>query len=445
MSRVRSSARPAQLIAGAFLTAIAIGTALLCLPAATQSGERAPFVDSLFTSTSAVCVTGLVTVDTATYWSTFGKVVILALIQVGGLGIMTVATVVAVALFRRTSLATRMALQAETKAVSAEDLRRIVRRIVAFSVVSEAVLAVWLTVRFMTAHHQSPGEATWSGIFHAVSAFNNAGFSIYTDNLMGFLTDAWVLVPVSAAVILGGLGFPVVFELLRSWRAPLRWSALTRVTLAMTGALLLLGTLGMLVAEADNPATWGGLPPGQQLVASFFTATMPRTAGFNAVDVAAMQPESLVLTDFLMFVGGGSAGTAGGIKVTTAGLLIFAVVAELRGRADVEIGHRRISSQSQRQALSVAVISAGTVAASILLLMTLTSFRFEEVAFEVVSAFGTVGLSTGITDDMPTSGKILLTLLMFVGRVGPLTFALALAARYRSSLHRRPEERMSIG
>jgi Trk-type K+ transport system membrane component len=201
----------------------------------------------------------------------------------------------------------------------------------------------------------------------------------------------------------------------------------------------------MLLAEADNPDTWGDLPPGQQLVASFFSATMPRTAGFNAVDIADMRSESLVMTDFLMFIGGGSAGTAGGIKVTTVGLLLFAVVAELRGRTDVEIGHRRISSQSQRQALAVAVMSAGTVALSILVLMALTPFRFEEVAFEVVSAFGTVGLSTGITYEMPTSGKILLTLLMFVGRIGPLTFALALAARYRSSLHRRPEEKMSIG
>jgi trk system potassium uptake protein TrkH len=442
---VRTAARPAQLIAGAFGTAIAVGTALLSLSAATQSGERAPLVDALFTSTSAVCVTGLVTVDTETYWSTFGKAVILGLIQVGGLGIMTVATLVAVVLFRRTSLATRMALQAETKAVSAEDLRRIVRRIVVFSLVSEAVLAAILTVRFLTRYDQSAGEAVWSGVFHAVSAFNNAGFSLYSNNLMDFLTDAWVLLPISAAVIVGGLGFPVVFELLRSWRQVDRWSALTRVTVAMTATLLALGTVAMLVAEADNPETWGDLPPGQQLVASFFSATMPRTAGFNAVDIADMRPETLVLTDFLMFIGGGSAGTAGGIKVTTVGLLLFAVVAELRGRTDVEIGRRRISSQSQRQALAVAVISAGTVAASILLLMALTPFRFEEVAFEVVSAFGTVGLSTGITYEMPTSGKILLTLLMFAGRIGPLTFALALAARYRSSLHRRPEEKMSIG
>jgi Trk-type K+ transport system membrane component len=260
-----------------------------------------------------------------------------------------------------------------------------------------------------------------------------------------FSTDAWVLLPIAVAVIVGGLGFPVVLELVREWRNPRRWSALTRVTVTMTASLLVIGTVVLALVEAGNQATWGDRSDAQQALAAFFTAVMPRTAGFNAVDIAAMRPESLVLTDLLMFIGGGSAGTAGGIKVTTLGVLLFAVAAELRGRTDVVIGRRRVTAETVRQALSVTVLSAGLVAVSIMVMMAMTSLPFESIAFEVVSAFGTVGLSLGITSSLPDPAAYLLVLLMFVGRIGPLTFASALAARQKVRLHRRPEERIPIG
>jgi trk system potassium uptake protein TrkH len=438
-------ARPAQAIALSFASAIAVGTILLSLPLATAEGDRAPFVDALFTATSAICVTGLVVVDTGSYWSPFGQVVITLLIQAGGLGIMALATLIAIVFFRRMGLQSRMAAQAETKSVSATDLRRIIKRIVLFSILVETILAMLLTARFLTAYDMNVTEALPSGIFHAISAFNNAGFSLYSDNLIRFAADGWVLLSVAAAVIIGGLGFPVVFELRSNWRRPTRWSILTRVTVVMTLLLLVIGTVVFLASESDNARTWGGKSPGQQILSSFFTAVMPRTAGFNIIDVGAMESESLVLTDLLMFIGGGSAGTAGGVKITTLGILLFIVWAELRGRPDVEIGRKRVSTETQRQALTIVFLSLGIVTAGTILLILTTPFTFEQSVFEAISAFGTVGLSTGITSSLPDAAKYSLILLMFAGRIGPLTFASALAARSTTRVHRRPEERMSIG
>lgn len=441
----RLFSQPAQAIATSFLAMVMVGTAVLSLPFATAGPERAPFVDALFTATSAVCVTGLTTVDTGTYWSTGGQVAIAVLIQVGGLGIMTLATLVAVIFFRRMGLHTRMAAQTETRSFSAGDLRRIVRRIVVFSLVVEGVLAVVLATRFLTAYDMSPGAAAYSGGFHAVSSFNNAGFSIYSDNLVGFAKDPLILFPIALAVIIGGLGFPVVFELLRSWRRPRQWSALTRVTVVITSILLILATVALYLSERGNAATWGTMDVGEQWLASFFSGVMPRTAGFNIVDISAMRSESLAFTDVLMFIGGGSAGTAGGLKVTTLGVLALTVWAELRGKPDVEIGHRRIGTTVQRQSLAVAALGAILVVIGTSVLLMFTSFTFEQVFFESVSAFGTVGLSTGITADLPNEAKYALVVLMFAGRVGPLTFASALASRGKTQMARRPEERMSIG
>lgn len=438
-------ARPAQAIALSFAGAIAVGTGLLSLPLATAEGGQAPFVDALFTATSAVCVTGLVTVDTGTYWSAFGQVVIALLIQIGGLGIMTLATLIAIVFFRRMGLSARMAVQSETKAVSAADLRRIVKRIVLFSILIEFTLALLLIGRFLTSYGMSITEAIPSGIFHSISAFNNAGFSLYSDSLTRFAHDGWVLLSIAAAVIIGGLGFPVVFELRSQWRHPRKWSMLTRVTVVMTGLLLAVGTVAFLASESGNEQTWGSWNTGQQLLASFFTSVQPRTAGFNIVDVGSMEQESLALTDILMFIGGGSAGTAGGVKITTVGILLFVVWAELRGRPDVEIGRKRVNSELQRRALTIVFLSLGLVIAGTVILILTAPFTFEQSVFEAISAFGTVGLSTGITADLPDAAKYTLILLMFAGRVGPLTLASALAVRSTTRIHRRPEESMSIG
>jgi trk system potassium uptake protein len=417
----------------------------LSLPVATAEGSRADLVTALFTATSAVCVTGLIVVDTETYWSRFGQVAILVLIQIGGLGIMTLATLVAAMLSRRMGLRARLVAQAETKAMTAADIRRVIRNIVFFTLSCELVVAVVLAARFLIAYGQAPGQAIYGGVFHAVSAFNNAGFSIHADNLMRYVADPWINLVVAAAVITGGLGFPVIFELARSWRRPKTWTVLTRITVLTTVTLLVAGTIAIAAAEARNHQTLGPLTGGNKLVGAFFASTVARTAGFNTVDVAAWRPETLLIHDILMFIGGGSAGTAGGIKVTTFGLLAYVIWSEMRGQPDVTVGRRRISSTNQRQALAVALLGIGLVVPSALLLLVLSPFPFDVVLFEAVSAFATVGLSTGITDDLTTPAQLLLAVLMFVGRTGPLTLASALAVRERARRYRLPEERTVVG
>ncbi|WP_448624940.1 TrkH family potassium uptake protein [Geodermatophilus sp. URMC 64] len=436
---------PGRVIAAAFAAAVVVGTALLMLPVARAGEGRADILTALFHSTSAVCVTGLVTVDTGTYWSGFGQAIILLLIQVGGLGIMTLATLVALLLSRRLGLRARLIAQAETKALSPSDVRRVVGRVVLFSLASEAVVAAVLAVRFAVGYDEFLPRAIYDGVFHAISAFNNAGFSPYRDNLIGFAGDPWISLPIAAAVIVGGLGFPVVFELARTWRRPRTWSVLTRITVVVTVVLLVLGWAGMLIFEGGNPDTLGGLPTGDRILAAFVAGVMPRTAGFNNLDIAAFAPETLLFTDALMFIGGGSAGTAGGIKVTTFGLLAYVLWAEMRGDPDVEVGRRRVPATNQRQALAIALLGIGLVAVSTFLMEALSDFSFDQVLFETISAFATVGLSTGITADLPAAAQVLLVVLMYVGRIGPLTLASGLALRERARRHQLPEERTIVG
>ncbi len=437
---------PAQVIVGGFGFAVLTGTLLLALPAATTGPESASPLTALFTSTSAVCVTGLIVVDTETHWSVFGEVVIMCLIQVGGLGIMTLATLFALLVSGRVGLRARLLAQAETKTLSASDVRRVVRNVVIFSLVSEAVLALVLCLRFLLGYHEGFGRSLYLGVFHSISSFNNAGFALWPDSLVRFASDAWICLPVSLAVIVGGLGFPVVFELARSWRRPRRWSVLTRITLAVTGALLVLGTLAITVFEWSNPRTLGALPESSRFAAGFFTAVMPRSGGFNILQLSEMKNESWLVTDILMFIGGGSAGTAGGIKVTTFGLLAFVIWAELRGESQVNVGHRRLPDTVQRQALTIALLGVGLVAAGTFALLALSDQTLDEVAFEVISAFGTVGLSIGATTaSMPSAGQALLVALMFIGRVGPVTLFSALALRERTRHYELPEERPIVG
>ncbi|MFI6839014.1 TrkH family potassium uptake protein [Nonomuraea africana] len=436
---------PAQVIVTGFGAAVLLGTALLALPLATTSGQSAGWLAALFTATSAVCVTGLVVVDTETHWSVFGEVVIAALVQIGGLGIMTLATLFTVLVSGRVGLRVRIFAQAETKTVRMVDIRHVVRKVVLFSLACEAVVAVLLTARFAFGYGEPFGRAVYLGVFHAVSSFNNAGFALWSDNLMGFVSDPWICLTIAVAVIVGGLGFPVMFELVRSWRHPGKWSVLTRLTVGITAILLVGGTLVFLATEWHNPRTLGALDDPGKVLAAFFTAVMPRTAGFNSLDIAAMYPSSWLATDLLMFIGGGSAGTAGGIKVTTFGLLAFVIWAEMRGEPEVNIGHRRLPETAQRQAISISLISVALVAVSTYVMLVLTPHTLDQVLFEVVSAFGTTGLSTGITAQTGTAGQVLLVLLMFVGRTGPLTLGSALALKDRTRRYQLPEERVIVG
>ncbi len=436
---------PAQVVATGFATAVALGSALLSLPAATESGERAELIDAVFTATSAVCVTGLITVDTGAYWSAFGEAVILVLIQAGGLGIMTLATLFAVLVSRRLGLRARLLAQAETKSLSLKDVRRVVRNIALFTFGTEAVVAAVLTAAFAVEDGRSFSSALYHGVFHAVSAFNNAGFSPNSDSLMQYVADPWICLPIAFAIVVGGLGFPVIFELRRSWRRPKTWSVLTRITVVLTGVLLAAGTLVITAAEYTNPRTLGPLSASEKWLAGFFASVNARTAGFNSIDTSGQGSESLLATDILMFIGGGSAGTAGGIKVTTFGLLAFVIWAEMRGQPGAEVGRRRIPGTNQRQALAIALMGIGAVAVSTFALLGMTTYNLDRVLFEAISAFSTVGLSTGITDDLPTGGQVVLIVLMFVGRIGPLTLASALALRHRARRYELPEERTIVG
>lgn len=435
---------PAQVVVAAFAVALAVGTALLWLPIASSRPGGAPLVTALFTATSALCVTGLTTVDTATYWSGFGQVVILALIQAGGFGIMTMASLLGLLVSRRMGLRTRITAAAETKSLDLGDVRRVLTGVLLVTVITEATVATLLTVRWAVGHGEPLGRALELGWFHAVSAFNNAGFGLFSDNLMGLAHDPWILVPIALAVITGSLGFPVIMELLRELR-PRKWSLHTKLTVGMTVVLLVGGTLFITAGEWGNPGTIGGFSPSDRVLNGFFHAVMPRTAGFNAWDYAEVTDGTLLATIMLMFVGGGSAGTAGGIKVTTFVILFFAILAEVRGERSVNAFDRRIDSRTQRQALTVALLAVAAVMGSTLLLIELTDHSLAAVLFETTSAFATVGLTTGITPTLPASAQLVLAALMFLGRLGPITLVSALALRERQRRYQLPEGRPIIG
>ncbi|GIG41214.1 potassium transporter TrkG [Cellulomonas phragmiteti] len=279
--------------------------------------------------------------------------------------------------------------------------------------------------------------------FHSISAFNNAGFALFSDSLMGFAADPWICVPTTVAVVLGGLGFPVILEVWRQHRRPSRWSLHTKITLLMTGALIPLGAVFFLVAEWGN--TLSGFSVPGRVLAAFTQSVMSRTAGFNSVDTGSMHEGTLLGTDVLMFIGGGSASTAGGIKVTTFAVLLFVIWSEVRGDPDVTLFSRRIATSAQRQAVSVALVGVAVVVVPTIVITLGSTFGMSEVLFEVISASATVGLSTGITAELGTGHQLLLVVLMFLGRLGPITFATALAVRERQRFFRHPESAPIIG
>ncbi|MGI9823793.1 TrkH family potassium uptake protein [Agromyces sp. Marseille-Q5079] len=443
--RLQVALHPAQAVVLGFATAIVIGALVLMLPMSTSSGAWADPIDALFTATSAVCVTGLTVVDTATFWSPFGQVVILALIQLGGLGIMIFASLIGLALARRLSVRSRMNAAAEAKAVGFDDVRGLVRGIVLISFFIEAAVFMLLLPRFLFGYGYDLGAASWHAMFHAVSSFNNAGFALYTDNLMGFVDDPFICLPIAAAIILGGLGFPVIMQLRREFARPLHWSMNTKLVLWGTVVLLIAGTAYITLLEWDNLDTLGSLDPAGRLLAGFFQSVQTRTAGFNSVDIGAMREETWIGMDVLMFIGGGPAGTAGGIKVTTFAVLFFIMLTELRGEGAVNIFGKRLSRAVHRQAITVVLLAVGAVFTATIALMLITGLDLDRVLFEAVSAFGTVGLSTGITGALPPAAELILTVLMFLGRLGPLTLGSAIALRQRRILYELPKERPAIG
>jgi Trk-type K+ transport system membrane component len=322
----------------------------------------------------------------------------------------------------------------------------VVVRVIAISLAVELLTAAPLAARFDLSYHEPPGRALYLALFHAVSAFNNAGFALFTDNMIPFATDPWICLPLALATVVGGIGFPVLFELGRRLAGrTARWSLHLRVTVSTYAILFVIGVAAFLVSEWDNPDTLGPADVAGKLVMGVFNGVQPRTAGFNSVDIGQLDPATLLITDVLMFIGGGSAGTAGGIKVTTFALLAFVMLAEVRGEPTVHVLGRRLPSVIQRQALTVALAGVGLVMASTVTLLEISDIGLDAVLFETVSAFATVGLSTGITPHLPTAGKLVLVALMFLGRLGPITLASALALREHERRYELPEERTIVG
>ncbi|HEX6969551.1 MAG TPA: potassium transporter TrkG [Micromonosporaceae bacterium] len=437
---------PVRIVAAGLVAAIAIGTLLLMLPAARAGPDRSDFFTALFTATSAISTTGLAITDTDTYWSTFGQVIITLLTQVGGYGIITGAMLTLLLVSHRLGLRGRLVLTAESKLrLDIGNTRALLVWTATAMLVCEAVIAAILTLRFWTSYEDPLGRAAWHGVFHAVQAFNNGGFALFTAGPDRLIGDVWVSLPLTLGVIVGSLGFPVLFELLHRHR-PRQWSIQARLTVWGTLILLAAGLLATLYFERDNPATLRPLDPGRRLLVSFVLGAIPRSGGFYAVDFGELHEESLAVTTILMFIGGGSASTAGGIKVTTFFLLGYVIWAELRGEPDVVIGRRRIASVTQRQALTVALLSVALVIAATLILTRETSgVPLNHLLFEVVSAFSTAGLSLGIAPTLSLPGQVVLMILMFVGRLGTIVAASALAVNTRHRHYRYPEERPIVG
>jgi trk system potassium uptake protein len=438
--------RPGMVLVVGFASAIVVLSIVLTLPVAHADGVTTTFRQAFFTATSAVCVTGLTVVDTPMHWSTFGEIAIISGVQFGGLGFMVSASLLGLAVARRMGLRTRILAAAETRAEGLGDVGRVLRGVAAVSLSVQVVIAVVLGLRFWLRYDQTFGRAAYNGVFHSISAFNNAGFALFSDNLMGFATDPVICLSIASAVLVGGLGFPVLFELGRELGTPARWSLHTKITLFGSALLLVGGTVAFTTFEWQNRATLGPLGvPGKLLVGFFSGGVQPRSAGFNSLDYSQLNETSLLITDCLMFIGGGSAGTSGGIRVTTFMLLFFAILAEVRGEPSVDAFGRQIPVAVLRQALSVALLGVALVVSGTLAVLAVSDLDLDRVLFEVVSAFGTTGLSTGITPALPPAAQYVLIVLMFAGRLGPITVASALALRERQRLFRLPEERPIVG
>jgi trk system potassium uptake protein len=419
------------------------GGLLLATPQASAGPDAVPVNDAVFTAVSAVSTTGLAVVDTTSAWSDFGLVVLLVLMQLGGLGIMTVAALLALAIGRRLG-DSHEAVLAESPTIQRGDVRQSLVAVIALSAVIELVATLVLAAG-LVADGQPLGAALWRGLFSAVSAFNNVGLSLWGGAVVDAPGGLWTALWLSAAIFAGGLGPRVFRDLRRRLRGGRRLSLHSRVTLWTTGALLVAGTAFITLAEWGNPATLGAQPSGQRPVDALTYSVSTRSAGFEMVPTPGMHSESLLWTDIMMFIGGGSGSTAGGIKVTTFFILALAAWSELRGRTSLATSGRELPAQLARQALAVAAAASLVIVAGTMAILASGPWSLEQALFEATSAFTTSGLSTGITPDLSGAGQAVVMALMFFGRIGPLTLAAALALRERPPLYRYPTERVIVG
>jgi len=438
-----------SILALGFLAVILLGTVLLALPAASRSGKGIGLFDSLFTATSAVCVTGLVAVDTGTTFSLFGQIVLLVLIQVGGLGFMVFATMIMVALGRKISIRGRMLIRESMNGASLSDLGRLTWLYLLLALGFELAGTAMLSIRFVPLFGWKHG--IWMALFHAVSAFCNAGFDLFGNyaSLTAFSGDPLVLLTVAALIILGGLGFAVILETLRNRQGFRSLSLHTRIVLVTTLGLVLTGTVFYWLAERTNAETLAGMGEGEKVLNAFFQSVTMRTAGFNSFDLSRFRDGSKLFSSVLMMIGASPASTGGGIKTTTFAALVLLMLSVVRGENEVNVARRRLSGDIARRALAVAVLFLTTLVTGTLVISFIENGRFplEDILFEASSAMGTVGVSAIGTPALQPASRAVLLPMMFLGRVGPLTLAFALAKRQGKlkPLSKYPEERIMIG
>ncbi len=462
-ARIRDSidafvaATPARFAITIFLALILVFTLLFSLPIATTTGKQAPLVDALFTAVSVICVTGLSTVDMATYWSPFGHVLIFVGVNIGGIGVLTLASILGLVISRKLGLRQKLLAAgdanplrirrgpvAESQAVRLGETGSLLVTVAISALVIEISIAILLFPR-MLIEGVSVLDAAWQSIYLSAMAFTNTGFLPTAEGLTPYAGDVWFLTALMIGVFAGAIGFPVIYVLARNLRKPKRWSLHVKVTLLTFTLLLFLGAAAYFVLEFNNPRTFAGLDPGQRILQSLFISSMSRSGGFATIDMSQLDGSSLLVTDMLMFIGGGSASTAGGIKVTTLAILFLAAFAEARGNNEMEAYGRRIPPDVLRLAVSVVLWGATTVAAASILLLLITDAPLDFVLFDVISAFATCGLTTGFTQNSSDAAQYVLAATMFFGRIGTVTLAAALAASQRRQLFRRPEERPIVG
>ena len=439
---------PVQILALGFAVVILLGAILLSLPISSQSGTITPFVDCIFTSTSAVCVTGLVTLDTGTYWTYFGKTVIMLLIEIGGLGFMSVTTLVFLILGKRITLKGRLIMQEAMNVNSLQGLVKMAKYVLIFTFSVEGIGAVLFSTQFIPEFGIVKG--IYYSIFHAVSSFCNAGFDLMGNfsSVTAYSDNPVVILTISALIVIGGLGFYVWVEIY-NYKGIKKLSLHSRVVIYTTVVLIIGGAILMFIFEMNNPATMKGMSIKGKFLSSIFAAITPRTAGFNSISTTDMTTAGKFLTIILMFIGGSPGSTAGGIKTATAVILFMTIVSVVRGREDTEIFQRRINKDIVYKAFAIAIIGL-TLVIVVTMILSITEnpkIPFEYFLYEATSAFATVGLTLGLTTKLTFVGKIIIALTMYAGRVGPLTIILALAKskNSKSGTIKYPEGKILIG
>jgi len=433
---------PAQILVAGYFTVILTGTILLSLPMATTAAGSLGFIDSLFTSTSATCVTGLIVVNTSSAFTVFGQVVIMLLIQIGGLGIMSMSTLMAFLIGKKISLKERLVIQQDLNQFGISGLVRLIQYVLGFTLIIEGAGAIFMFTKLI--HEYKIVKAIYYSIFHAVSAFNNAGFDLFGNSLVGFTGSIIMNFAVMILIILGGIGFGVLTESTNDKRFG-KSSLQSKIVVIMTLILLVVGFLVLLALEFNNPETMGKLPFGEKILSAMFLSVTPRTAGFNTLPTNALRSSSLFFIIILMFIGASPGSTGGGIKTTTFGIMVITMWNKIIGKKDIEIYNRRIDEEDVLKAMAITLLAMALIVLITIVLTITESKPFLDILFETVSAFGTVGLSTGVTPTLSKIGRILIIMTMFAGRVGPLTLAVAFAERQRKGIYHYPKEKIMVG